>query len=178
MYDEARRQLEKDLSLEKIVQRLRNLQTLVHQKVLGKELGIPKDQDPEKVFNNVIDITGDSGHVFAQHVRKSRIHNPKQHKYQSAAAYELKKDGTVEMDHQPASLEKKKLNARKKKDPRKIGKLSSSSDSDDAEFSDLRRPKGSQLVEVSRKGRKRGKKSRKNQLAPMERSLDGLLSDG
>ena len=55
VYDEARRQLEKDLSLEKIVQRLRNLQTLVHQKVIGKELGIPKDQDPEKVFNNVID---------------------------------------------------------------------------------------------------------------------------
>ena len=180
VYDEARRQLEKDLSLEKIVQRLRNLQTLVHQKVIGKELGIPKDKDPEKVFNNVIDITGDSGSVFAQHVRKSRIHNPKQHKYQSAAAYELKKDGTVEMDHQPVSLEKKKINARKKKDPKKIGKLSNSSDSDDAEFSDLRRPSGknSQLVEVSRKGRKRGKKSRRNQLAPMEHSMDGLLSDG
>ena len=144
MYDEARRQLEKDLSLEKIVQRLRNLQTLVHQKVIGKALGIPKDQDPEKVFNNVIDITGDNGYVFAKHVRKSRIHNPKEHKYQSTAAYELKKDGTVEMDHQPVSLEKKRIAARKKKkDPKKIGKLSSSSGSEDAEFSDLRKPRNS-----------------------------------
>jgi hypothetical protein len=114
------------------VQRLRNLQSLVHQKIVGKALGIPKDQNPEKVFNNVIDITGDNGYVFAKHVRKSRIKNFKEYKYQSAEAYELKKDGTVAKDNQPVSLEKKRITARKKKDPKKIGKLSSSSDSEDA----------------------------------------------
>jgi len=150
----------------------------VHQKIIGKALGIQKDQDPEKVFNNVIDITGDNGYVFAKHVLKSRIHNFKEHKYQSAAAYELKNDGTVEMDHQPVSLEKKRITARKKKDPKKIGKLSSSSDSEDAEFSDLRRAKNSHKNEISAKGRKRSKKTRKNQLAPMEHSMDGLLSEG
>ena len=59
-------------------------------------------------------------------------------------------------------MEKKRVTTKKKKDPKKVGRLSSSSGSEGAkEFSDISRSKNSSGLEVSVK-RKKKKKARRN----------------